>query len=173
VSDVRLLICTISVPDRLLSGSSQPVEHPGGGYASDALGSSSSFSKGSHWNQLSSADDEKLKPYVFTVQVNGDGAKFLGTGNLHDDNDFDGLVQTSSFSELADVELFTFSDAASPLNQAFCPYTLYVYPSDDLHAEYITSDPAFYAVGTVCAFLFIILVRLYRLCRATPIVVVI
>lgn len=97
---------------------------------------------------------------AFTVEVDGDGATFLGAENVHDVAAFDGLVQTFSFSELADVNNFQFSDAASPLNRDFCPYTLSVYPSDALHGAYITRYPTFFALGSACAFLLMFLVSM-------------
>jgi class 3 adenylate cyclase len=97
---------------------------------------------------------------VFTIKVNGNGATFLGTENLQDAAAFEGLVQTFSFSELADENQFQFSDAASPLNHDYCPYTLNVYPSDDLHDAYLTRAPFFFALATASAFFLFFLVSM-------------
>jgi class 3 adenylate cyclase len=82
---------------------------------------------------------------IFTYRIDGAQATFLGSGDLHD-SAFDYLVESRGVSYLVDLpENF----AALPLDFEHCPFDIHVYPSADLHREYLSLEPALFAFSTI------------------------
>ena len=88
-----------------------------------------------------------------TYRLDGRTATYIGTGDHHDPK-YDALVVTRDIfdyiTERASIE--TSSYTTVELDGGYTSYRIHVYPSDDMEASYITSDPVLYAV--VVAFIF-------------------
>jgi hypothetical protein len=62
-----------------------------------------------------------------------------------------------TMSRLVDLKSFALRDSAysgAPIDVEFCPYTLHVYPSDTMKADYVSQDAAFFLVAVLLIFLF-------------------
>lgn len=81
---------------------------------------------------------------TFTYQINGPNAEFLGAGDLHDTK-FDHLMASSTLSALTSFSKVEQVYSGPPLNDDFCPYSIYLYASETMEADYITSDPIIFA----------------------------
>ena len=60
-------------------------------------------------------------------------------------------------SRLVDLESFALSDSyysGAPIDIEFCPYTLHVFPSDTMKAEYVSKDATFFLISVLLIFLF-------------------
>lgn len=81
---------------------------------------------------------------VFTYQVDGPDATFMGQGDHHDPK-YEGLVEVTDF-----VTLFqhNFSDT-----HEHCEYFLHIYPSQSLHVTFLSSSPALYTSVVVLVFI--------------------
>lgn len=91
---------------------------------------------------------------VFTYETSGDKAIFLGYGDLHDD-DYDDFEVFEDFSLLRQAEKFRQSQTAVALNEDFCPYTLRVYPSEELEDAYESFEPFAISIATAIFFFLI------------------
>jgi hypothetical protein len=90
----------------------------------------------------------------FSFQINGEEASYLGPGDLHD-RSYDYIEQSYDFSEMG------LSKAHSiRLNNEYCPYSMRVYPLDDLHQTHVTNQPIVYAVTMALVIMFISIVSL-------------
>ena len=85
---------------------------------------------------------------VFSYRIDGPHAKFLGKGDHHD-SEYDSLEFAVPFAPFVD-----FSDADDDSVDAHCEYTLHIYPTQDLEAEYHTSKPAVFTSVVVLVFFF-------------------
>ena len=96
---------------------------------------------------------------VFTYQVDGTSTTFLGVGDAHD-RYYDNLEVLYDFASIRQPDKFSFSKTAAPLNIEFCPYTMRVYPSNDLRSAYVTIAPVIYATSTAAFFILMGLILL-------------
>ena len=96
---------------------------------------------------------------VFTYQVDGTSNTFLGLTDAHD-RYYDNLEVVYDFASIRQSDKFSFSETAAPLNVEFCPYTMRVYPSNDLRSAYVTIAPVIYATSTAAFFILIGLILL-------------
>jgi class 3 adenylate cyclase len=84
----------------------------------------------------------------------------LGQDDLHE-VDFDYLEEVYHFSEVNKAKSrLRISKTAVPLNDDFCPLSLHLYPSKDLHVEHVTGRPTVFAFATFLAFIFVGLVSM-------------
>jgi hypothetical protein len=83
---------------------------------------------------------------VFTYQVDGPNATYLGDSDLHDPR-YNYLEETTPFVPFME---WNFSSD----NYNHCEYHLYMYPSQTLHETYLTSKPAMYTAVVVMVFVF-------------------
>jgi Adenylate and Guanylate cyclase catalytic domain len=93
----------------------------------------------------------------FTYQINGMEAQYLGVGDRHDAK-YDRLGVNSSFHNLGSFAIRDSLYSGAPLDQAYCNYTLYVYPSDVMKDKFTSKNPALFTIVTILIFAFTSLV---------------
>jgi Adenylate and Guanylate cyclase catalytic domain len=93
----------------------------------------------------------------FTYQINGPSVKYLGVGDKHDKK-YDHLAVHSELTELNSYAIRDSVYSGAPLDEEFCPFTLHVYPSDEMKSGYTTKDPIIFTVAAVLIFVFSALV---------------
>lgn len=81
---------------------------------------------------------------VYTYQVDGFEAWFLGFGDLHDAK-FDYLGSPLAY--------FVEQNVSISLEQNGCTYSVRIYPSQELEDSYLTNAPIIYAVSLAAVFL--------------------
>jgi class 3 adenylate cyclase len=92
---------------------------------------------------------------TFSFEINGQEALYLGPGDLHN-VEYDSL----------EVQSYEFASVGSPtslsveINSDYCPYSLQVYPQDELHDQYVTDNPMIYAIIVAMVALFVLFVAL-------------
>ena len=96
---------------------------------------------------------------VFTIEVNGEGSYFVGYGDFHQ-GDYNYVAQTFHVSQLYQDQSLTkwMTATANPLDMAYCPYSLSVYPTKQLHDATVNNTPVIYAfvvMGTLILVSFI------------------
>jgi hypothetical protein len=86
-------------------------------------------------------------------------ATYLGKGDQHDSK-YDAMVHSAVLEGLLDKSLTDRSSTYSglPVNQAFCPIGLKVYPSADYEANYKSQNPVFMTILAAGIFVFTSLV---------------
>ncbi|CAB9523055.1 Receptor-type guanylate cyclase gcy [Seminavis robusta] len=88
----------------------------------------------------------------FTYRLDGPDTTFLGGGDLHDAH-YDYLGKHMTLHEAMETTKSS-SYTGIPLSEKFCPRAIHLYPSKDMEDEYMTSDPATFAVAAALIFLF-------------------
>lgn len=89
----------------------------------------------------------------FTYQVDGPHTKFLGRGDLHD-TEYDDMAVCS---KLFNLEGFRINDSrytGPMLDKDFCPFSMHVYPSDEMKDAFVSVHPVSFAAGTAFIFIF-------------------
>jgi class 3 adenylate cyclase len=91
---------------------------------------------------------------VYTYSIDGEEAHLIGKGDLHDKK-YDYLEQSAAFADFINpddrrVERFAQVD----VNRDFCPYTLHIYPSQDLEDDFVTNNAVIYTVCVAIIFAF-------------------
>ena len=84
----------------------------------------------------------------FTYQINGPDVVFVGVNDRHDVK-YDFLRVSSKITEL---EYFSFTASVysgAPISDDFCPYTLHLYPTDEMKSAFTTKNGAIYASVTL------------------------
>jgi Adenylate and Guanylate cyclase catalytic domain len=89
----------------------------------------------------------------FTYQVNGPGVKYIGVGDHHDAK-YDAFGQSVSFIELGDLADRDSLYSGARLYKDYCPFSLHVYPSDEMKASFVTNNPLIFSLITFFIFLF-------------------
>ena len=90
---------------------------------------------------------------VFTFQIYGEDAVFVGDGDLHEDK-FDSMEVSFLFGSKLMEPVSTPTYVGQPLYDDFCPYTFHIYPSKEMEDQYVTNEPIFYTVVVCLVFLF-------------------
>ena len=90
---------------------------------------------------------------TFTYQINGPTVIFLGRGDHHD-KDYDEYRITSNFFELHSFAVGASMYSGPPLDQDFCPFTISVYPSDEMFNRFSSDDPLIFTIAGVMIFVF-------------------
>jgi class 3 adenylate cyclase len=85
---------------------------------------------------------------AFTYRINGRSTVLEGFGDIHDGS-------FEEFAKVFEISTVQASNSAIPMNQDFCPYTLTVYPSEELESGFLTYRPALYTSVVALAFLVI------------------
>jgi hypothetical protein len=96
---------------------------------------------------------------VFSYEINGEEATFLGFEDAHD-RDWDNMEVVYAFDSLRTSERFAFSYTSVKLNEDQCAYYLHVYPSNELHESNVTSTPLIYCIIVAAVFISIGLVAI-------------
>lgn len=94
---------------------------------------------------------------IFSYKITGAQSKYLGPRDQHD-KAFDGMVQEYNFNWLGHSS--TFDETNVRLNQDFCPYSLRVYPDQDMYTAHITNQPAVFAVSFASVVFFVLVLSL-------------
>jgi hypothetical protein len=87
--------------------------------------------------------DSTCREQIFTYELQGDRAYFLGDGDLHDTR-YNHVTKSSAFqaeAQLDDVDGFS------------CEYTMHLYPTAQWSQDYFTNKPYVYAVAVISCFL--------------------
>jgi hypothetical protein len=91
---------------------------------------------------------------VFSYEINGEGATFLGNEDAHD-RDWDYLEVLYPFASLRSSAKFSFSDTSVKLNEDQCQHFLRIYPSNELRESTVTSTPLISCIVVAAVFIFI------------------
>ena len=87
---------------------------------------------------------------AFTFEVNGPKAVFLGEEDVHDPK-YDYLEQVTGLT--VDLDAIQAGNTTSELG-VNCAYTLHVYPSDKLRAQYESNTPVLFTLAVLAIFFF-------------------
>lgn len=90
---------------------------------------------------------------VFTYELFGDKAEFVGEGDLHDSG-FDDMMQSTVFGEAVMEPITSPTYTGRPLYDDFCPYTFRIYPSAEMETHYVTRNPIIYSIVIALVFVF-------------------
>jgi hypothetical protein len=96
---------------------------------------------------------------TFTYQINGPDVVYKGAGDLHDPV-YDYMEQKSGLNNLKAYATGNRMYTGLSLSENLCPYTVRVYPSEDMENRFITSDPLVFTILAVSIFVFTSLVFL-------------
>jgi class 3 adenylate cyclase len=94
----------------------------------------------------------------------GQSAKYLGRGDLHDTK-YDSMVISSSFFDLKSFEIRASKYSGAPIDQEYCPFTINMYPSDEMKYEFTSSVPIILTVTAICIFAFTSIVFVIYDCK--------
>ena len=89
----------------------------------------------------------------FTYQIDGPYVTYQGGGDRHETK-YDSY---ETMSRLVDLKSFALQDSAysgAPIDVEFCPYTLHIYPSDTMKADFVSRDATLFLVAVLLIFLF-------------------
>jgi len=101
---------------------------------------------------------------MFTYEINGPEAKYVGDGDLHDPK-YDYLERFSYFLDLRKARSNERGYTGLPLSTDYCPYWIRVYPSVRTEDTHTSKDPIFFTVSAIVIFLFTSLVFvIYDVC---------
>ena len=89
----------------------------------------------------------------FTYQINGNAVVYLGVGDNHDTK-YDDLVEIRRLVDLASFSGDDSKYSGAMIDTEYCPYTLYVYPSDSMKALFVSNDATIYTVSIIAIFCF-------------------
>lgn len=93
---------------------------------------------------------------TYTFQIDGDQVIFVGEGDLHDAQ-FNRLEEEATLLDLL-ASRPTKLEPDARLNAGYCEYKLRVFPSKQMHDEYMTNDAAIYTAVVALVFIFAIFV---------------
>jgi len=88
---------------------------------------------------------ENMCNQVFTFEVSGERAVYLGPEDLHDPK-FDNLMVQTLLTDF-DVDSKGVVYNGAPINTEFCPWVLKIYATQALEEEFISSKPLYYMLG--------------------------
>lgn len=84
----------------------------------------------------------------FTYQINGPDVKFMGVNDKHDAK-YDYLRVSSKITDLDDYSFTASVYSGAPISEDHCPYSLHLYPTDDMRSDFTTKNGAIYASVTL------------------------
>jgi Adenylate and Guanylate cyclase catalytic domain len=87
----------------------------------------------------------------FSYQINGPNVVYLGVFDKHN-SDYDYLVLSAN---VTDLDVFGFHKSeytGAPLDQNVCPYTIRLYPSDDMKDAFTTNNALIFTIVTLLSF---------------------
>lgn len=98
---------------------------------------------------------------IFTFEIDGQHATFLGEEDLHDPR-YDHLAFVAPFADFYNPQDLEMTGDSDP-----CVYTMMVYPTQTLEAQYNTMNPLYYSLVVVAIFGFTALAFLIFDCLVT------
>jgi Adenylate and Guanylate cyclase catalytic domain len=87
----------------------------------------------------------------FTYQIDGPDVTYLGVFDKHDTS-YDNFVVTTKVVDLQDYSFQPNLYWGAPIDKEFCPYTLRLYPSDDMKSDYTTKNAVTFTLVTLVSF---------------------
>jgi Adenylate and Guanylate cyclase catalytic domain len=94
---------------------------------------------------------------AFTYQINGESAVYQGVGDGHD-HKFNHLAKHRRLIELHGTRKKGSTYSGARLNDAYCPMSLHLYPSEVMRSQYTTNRPIIFTFATIAIFAFTSLV---------------
>jgi hypothetical protein len=91
---------------------------------------------------------------VFTFQIDGEKATFMGDGDLHDTDFDDSRGRHILFGEHLMAPISSPTYTGTPLHANFGIYDFYIYPTQQMKDHYVTSNPIFYTLIICFVFFF-------------------
>ena len=88
---------------------------------------------------------------AYTYEIDGSKVHMLGSGDLHNPKFDDHQVSTYLEDGLV---IQDGSREGVKINQRGCPYSLHIYPSEEMYGEYNTNTPLFITLCILCIFIF-------------------
>jgi Adenylate and Guanylate cyclase catalytic domain len=87
----------------------------------------------------------------FTYQIDGPNVTYLGVLDKHDKN-YDDFVVTTKVVDLHEYSFQTNVYSGAPIDKEFCPYTLRLYPSNDMKSDFTTNNAVTFMLVTLFSF---------------------
>jgi Adenylate and Guanylate cyclase catalytic domain len=87
----------------------------------------------------------------FTYQINGPDVTYLGVYDKHN-NDYNDLVLSANITNLDKYGFHKSDYSGAPLDKDFCPYTIRLYPSDEMKAALTTNNALVFLIVTLLSF---------------------
>lgn len=87
---------------------------------------------------------------AFSYLIDGESATYLGTEKEHDPKYDSARVSAL----MTDFLLYGTAYTGVPISENFCPWTLDVYPTQELEDKFVTSKPIYYTLAVLGIFLF-------------------
>jgi class 3 adenylate cyclase len=78
---------------------------------------------------------------------------YLGRGDLHDTK-YDALSISSPFFDLKSFSIRASRYSGASIDQEYCPFTIHLYPSDDMKNEFTSSTPIVMTIAAISIFVF-------------------
>ncbi|KAL3912900.1 MAG: hypothetical protein SGILL_006704 [Bacillariaceae sp.] len=94
---------------------------------------------------------DSLAPQVFTYEINGENATYLGEGDLHDGT-FTSDAISVNFSDLSEY-MVEDDYAGLPIASSYCNWNITVYPSETMEEKYRSNDPIIFTYSVIAIFL--------------------
>ena len=94
---------------------------------------------------------------VFTFELEGDQAVFLGDGDLHE-TAFNSWAVPTQFGQYVQEASKSDTYTGVPLYDGFYQYNFTIYPSAELQSQYVTNQPVVFTVAILAVFVFTSLV---------------
>jgi len=91
--------------------------------------------------------------FTHFFQIDGPKVTYLGTGDLHQAK-YDYLGMHSTLLELNQFATRGSKYTGAMVDEIFCPFTLHVYPSDDMYNQFSTNNGIIFALSAVAIFAF-------------------
>jgi Adenylate and Guanylate cyclase catalytic domain len=97
----------------------------------------------------------------FTYQINGPNSTYLGVFDNHD-NKYDHMLVSAELIDISTSNIVDSVYSGASVNKEFCQYTMHLYPSDDMRANFTTKNAFTYtAISCVLFFGLAIIFVLY------------
>ncbi len=90
---------------------------------------------------------------MFTYEIDGSKARYLGEGDLHDER-YEHLEKFTYFDDLKSFRKDKGGYTGLPISNKYCPYWIRVFPSHRTENQRTTKNPIIFTVSAVLIFLF-------------------
>ena len=90
---------------------------------------------------------------AFTYQIDGPKETYLGTGDVHNRR-YNHLGIHGKLLNLNDFAIRDSKYTGAPIDDMVCPFSLHLYPSDDMYGQFATNNGIAFALSAVAIFVF-------------------
>jgi len=90
---------------------------------------------------------------AFTYQIDGPKETYLGTGDVHN-RKYNHLGIHAELLHLNDFAIRDSKYTGASIDDLVCPFTLHVYPSDEMYDQFATNNGVAFALSAVAIFVF-------------------